>query len=334
VITDTEAVYLYGLDILGQQQTERLSYAHDGLGSVRQLVDTTGQIETNYAYDPFGVPLVGGDVYNPYQFTGEAWDAEVELLYLRARYYQPEVGRFVTKDPWAGTLWRAGLLNPYNYVGCNPVNRIDRTGLDCEGPGCPCPTVSPTAVPPECIPTGSVMPGMTPGTRGVSVTPRPVRLPYPAMQTPSVGSIPAAPVPSPQPTVQAPSVCSVPTPPVVPTPVAQWTWTPAPDYRRRFWFLRGPWDCSSGGPPQVVPPDSYCPEKPPLIAPRTMSQIADWVDAASSAADQSGWPEMIDQLCAHVGLPPWAGPLIVGAPDLASAWLRSSAQYYRECGYY
>ena len=58
---------------------------HDGLGSVRQLLDSTGEVETNYAYDPFGVYALAGDVYNPYQFTGEAWDAEVELLYLRHR---------------------------------------------------------------------------------------------------------------------------------------------------------------------------------------------------------------------------------------------------------
>ena len=74
VISDTEAVYLYGLDIIAQQQTGRYYYVHDGLGSVRQLVDTTGQIEANYAYDPFGVPVMGGEVYNPYQYTGEAWD--------------------------------------------------------------------------------------------------------------------------------------------------------------------------------------------------------------------------------------------------------------------
>ena len=85
VISDTDAVYLYGLDIIAQQQSERLYYMHDGLGSVRQLVDSTGDIATNYAYDPFGVPLAGGDVSNPYQYTGEAWDAEVELLYLRHR---------------------------------------------------------------------------------------------------------------------------------------------------------------------------------------------------------------------------------------------------------
>jgi hypothetical protein len=74
VISDTEAVYLYGLDILAQQQADRLYYFHDGLGSVRQLLDTTGEVQSNYAYDPFGVPVVAGDASNPYQFTGEAWD--------------------------------------------------------------------------------------------------------------------------------------------------------------------------------------------------------------------------------------------------------------------
>jgi YD repeat-containing protein len=65
VVSDTEAVYLYGLDIIAQQevlrqgsgQAPRLYYVHDGLGSVRQLLDSTGEVQTNYAYDPFGVPL-------------------------------------------------------------------------------------------------------------------------------------------------------------------------------------------------------------------------------------------------------------------------------------
>jgi RHS repeat-associated protein len=135
VISDTEAVYLYGLDILAQQQAERLYYMHDGLGSVRQLVDTTGQIETNYAYTPFGVPVMGGDGSTPYQFTGEAWDAEVELLYLRARYYQPEVGRFVSRDPWPGSTVRPATLNWYSYVTNNPVNSVDPHGLEGGGPG-------------------------------------------------------------------------------------------------------------------------------------------------------------------------------------------------------
>ena len=112
---------------------------HDGLGSVRQLLDTTGQIDTNYAYDPFGVPAMGGEVYNPYQYTGEAWDAEVGLLYLRARYYQPEMGRFVTKDPWAGDVWRPSTLNRYVYVRDDPVSKADPSGLDGGGPGGICP---------------------------------------------------------------------------------------------------------------------------------------------------------------------------------------------------
>jgi RHS repeat-associated protein len=139
VISDTEAVYLYGLDIVAQQQTDRLYYMHDGLGSVRQLLDSTGEVQTNYAYDPFGVPLMGGEVSNPYQFTGEAWDAEVGLLYLRARYYQPEVGRFITKDPWLGDTWAPGSLNRYAYVDNNPPNLADPTGLDGGGPRGICP---------------------------------------------------------------------------------------------------------------------------------------------------------------------------------------------------
>jgi RHS repeat-associated protein len=108
---------------------------HDGLGSARQLVDSTGGIVTSNAYDPFGVPLTGGGVSNPYRYTGEAGDAEVELLYLRARYYQPEVGRFVTRDPWTGDVWRPETLNGYVYVGNNPVNYVDPSGRDGVGPG-------------------------------------------------------------------------------------------------------------------------------------------------------------------------------------------------------
>jgi RHS repeat-associated protein len=130
VVSDTEAVYLYGLDIIAQQQAERLYYFHDGLGSVRQMLDSTGEVETNYAYDPFGVPVVAGDASNPYQFTGEAWDEEVELLYLRARYYQPETGRFITKDPWAGDVSQPGTLNPWAYVGNNAVRYSDPSGLN------------------------------------------------------------------------------------------------------------------------------------------------------------------------------------------------------------
>jgi RHS repeat-associated protein len=161
VISDTEAVYLYGLDIIAQQQAGRQYYFHDGLGSVRQLLDSTGDLDANYAYDPFGVPVVEGDATNPYGFTGEAWDEEVELLYLRARYYQPETGRFVSRDPWPGDVWRPGTLNRYLYVTNTPVNNVDPGGLNGGGgPGGICPECKELLRPYE--PSGVAGPGKGP----------------------------------------------------------------------------------------------------------------------------------------------------------------------------
>jgi hypothetical protein len=111
VISDTESLYLYGLDIIAQQQYERLYYAHDGLGSVRQLVDTTGNIETNYAYDPFGVPVVAGDVSNPYQFTGEAWDGELIGMFVTLASYGLDTGLEIGQLVMVGPHAVSGLLS-------------------------------------------------------------------------------------------------------------------------------------------------------------------------------------------------------------------------------
>jgi RHS repeat-associated protein len=210
VISDTDAVYLYGLDIIAEQlaRAERYYYVHDGLGSVRQLLDTTSQIATRYTYDPFGVPLAGDGVPNPWQFTGEAWDAGVELLHLRARYYQPGTGRFITKDPRPGNVWRPGTLNGYVYVGNNPANWVDPTGLQCVGPDCgPQPSGVPT---PEPTPD-RVRPG-----------PRPTWTPIPSGAAPTGTAGPTVPPePSPQPRPTAQHMCVTPTPhlPARPEPI-------------------------------------------------------------------------------------------------------------------
>jgi RHS repeat-associated protein len=336
VISDTDAVYLYGLDIIAQQQAERLYYLHDGLGSVRQLVDTTGQIETNYAYDPFGVPVVEGDESKPYQYTGEAWDAEVELLYLRARYYQPETGRFMTKDPWAGNLWSPGALNPYSYVSCNPINRTDWSGLQCEGPACPCPIPTPTAVSPECVTVASVVPVVSHGIWAGGAGPTPVPLPYPTWQTPTPQSVSTAPAGAPQPTWQTPSACSLPTAPVVPTPVAASTWMATPE-PQVFWTRSGAWRWVPGEGPQPVGVQSICPENPPLVGSRQMDGLADQIEAFASGAERSGLAEGIGAIATYLSGRPDIGrsvtQWIIVAPDLASAWFRRSADYYRKCGY-
>ncbi len=119
-------------------------YHADGLGSITALTDAKQKIVESYDYDSFGrLQRHGGKVKNTYTFTGREWDKEIGLYYYRARYYDPEVGRFVTPDPShfiqpRGTsipyllpflLTRPIELNLYLYAKNNPANLTDPTGL-------------------------------------------------------------------------------------------------------------------------------------------------------------------------------------------------------------
>jgi len=102
----------------------------DGLGSIRQAVDSQGEVAVYHEFDPYGSPIeTGGD---PYGFTGEWWEDEVALLHLRARWYAPGVGIFLSRDQWPGTELRPQSMNGWNYVEGNPVNRRDPSGLNSE----------------------------------------------------------------------------------------------------------------------------------------------------------------------------------------------------------
>jgi RHS repeat-associated protein len=81
-------------------------------------------------YRPFGSPLAG-EGGSPYGFTGEWWEGDAGLLFLRARYYQPGTGRFLSQDAWRGNVWRPATLHRYVYVLNNSVNGIDPSGLRC-----------------------------------------------------------------------------------------------------------------------------------------------------------------------------------------------------------
>jgi RHS repeat-associated protein len=70
-----------------------------------------------------------GSSFKPaFLFTGEQFDPSANLYYLRARYYNPTVGRFIQKDPFPGLLTQPQTLNPYAYVVNNPVNLTDPSG--------------------------------------------------------------------------------------------------------------------------------------------------------------------------------------------------------------
>ncbi|MBN1659335.1 MAG: RHS repeat-associated core domain-containing protein, partial [Anaerolineae bacterium] len=63
-------------------------------------------------------------------FTGERWEAYSALLFLRARYYEPGTGRFVSRDPWQGSATQPQtILGTYVYAGNDPVGYVDPTGL-------------------------------------------------------------------------------------------------------------------------------------------------------------------------------------------------------------
>jgi RHS repeat-associated protein len=141
VLQDTTAgqtqSYLYGHDgstglttgLLAQYDSGTWAYhVYDGLGSVRHLADPVGQVVGSYSFSPFGVPL-GESGGEPYGFTGEWWDADVGLLYLRARWYEPDIGRFTQRDPWEGNHRQPLTVNPYLYVLANPLKWVDPTGF-------------------------------------------------------------------------------------------------------------------------------------------------------------------------------------------------------------
>ncbi len=122
--------YTYGDDLLTQESSSGLFYFHyDGLGSTRLLTDSTSSVTDTYQYDAFGNLLAQtGTTENNYLFTGEQFDPNLGFYYLRARYMNPQVGRFVSMDTWAGENYDPISLNKYLYANADPVNHVDPTG--------------------------------------------------------------------------------------------------------------------------------------------------------------------------------------------------------------
>src|SRR5258708_8156196 len=99
----------------------------DQLGSVRALTDQTGALVATNSYDAVGLltsSTMPSTVANDFGFSGQYTDAESGMLYLRARYYDPSTADFLTRDPAV-----AMTRGPYGYVGDNPLNQTDPTGL-------------------------------------------------------------------------------------------------------------------------------------------------------------------------------------------------------------
>ncbi len=100
-------------------------YQTDALGSIIGLTTEDGQLATVYTYDPFGNVTVSGEPSdNPFQYTGREND-RTGLYYYRARYYNPELQRFISEDP----IRLRGGINFFSYVENSPINWVDPEGL-------------------------------------------------------------------------------------------------------------------------------------------------------------------------------------------------------------
>jgi RHS repeat-associated protein len=102
----------------------------DALGSPVAVTDSLGAVQTEYTYDAFGrTTVTGASNSSSYQYTGRENDG-TGLYYLRARYYDPNLQRFIHEDPIG---FRGGDINVYTYVGNNSLNFIDPLGLSGHG---------------------------------------------------------------------------------------------------------------------------------------------------------------------------------------------------------
>jgi RHS repeat-associated protein len=110
--------------------TNKEYYIKNSLGSTILLLDPNANIKERYSYSPFGsIDYQNGTSDNTKQFTGKEIDEESGLSYFGARYYNPEIGRWISRDPVSGGIAKPQSLNRYSYCLNNPLIYIDLWGL-------------------------------------------------------------------------------------------------------------------------------------------------------------------------------------------------------------
>ena len=133
--------YVYGNGIdevlqLRNAANQDYYYHANSLGSIAAITDSNGAVVERYQYNAYGEtsifaangldPLTTSQIGNSYGFTGRRLDSETGFYYYRARYYAPQRGRFIQRDP----LGYQDGMGVYAYVGNNPVNFIDPMGTE------------------------------------------------------------------------------------------------------------------------------------------------------------------------------------------------------------
>jgi len=133
--TVTEKVsYLWGNGLVMQENknNEKGYYLQNWHGDVVEIRNATGALLNKYDYDLWGNILSASEtVNNSFRYSSEYWDESTDLQYLRARWYDPSLGRFINQDTYEGELTKPLTLNLYTYVLNNPLSNIDPSGNYC-----------------------------------------------------------------------------------------------------------------------------------------------------------------------------------------------------------
>jgi len=131
---NTSNFFVQGPEVISEGGTaseNRKYYLTDGMGHIRFVTDANGNHLQSISYDPYGNPL-NTDSTSVYKFKGEQAD-EGGMIFMRARYYDPLTGRFISKDPVEGVLSDPRSQNGYDYAWNDPINLSDPSGMDVYG---------------------------------------------------------------------------------------------------------------------------------------------------------------------------------------------------------
>ncbi len=126
------ATYIWGGDRLLIKKLAngtQYYYIYNGHGDVVQITDNAGNIVNSYEYDEWGnITSQTETIENEFKYAGQIYDSETGLYYLRARYYDPTTGRFISKDSNEGSIVNPLSLNLYTYCVNNPTKYVDPSG--------------------------------------------------------------------------------------------------------------------------------------------------------------------------------------------------------------
>ena len=124
-------VYNYGLDLISQRvpNTSTNYFVYDGHGSTRILTDNGGTVANAFVYDAYGNLIASNSApQTAYLYCGQQFDSDLGLYYNRARYLNPNTGRFWTMDSYEGDNEDPLSLHKYLYTADNPVDNDDPSG--------------------------------------------------------------------------------------------------------------------------------------------------------------------------------------------------------------